>query len=454
MKHFWTRSFLGQWITLMLLALGVSQVLFFFIYRAEQIRTLRELRRDEFLARAASVVRLVDTVQKDLHPEILMAANTTVVRFWLTAGPIDNPVAWQEAGKARLLESARPPDASGLPIQSNVKWGTLGADERTETREARFMRLDAWNGFGLALPIDTGLWLQAVYAKPAVSSGPPWYYYLSLGISILLLSLVTVRVARRMGRPLQRLTEAAERLGRGEAVPMLPEEGPDDLRRTAVAFNRMETRLRRFIEDRTHMMAAISHDLRTPITSMRLRAEFIPDADTRDKLIATLDEMKTMTEATLAFAREDASTEETRVVDITALLQSMCDDLRDLGWEVEFAGEERLAWRCRPDALRRALRNLIENAVRYGKRAQIQLSDTTAALEVRIEDDGPGIPPEDQERVFDPFVRLESSRNRSTGGAGLGLSIARTIIRSHGGDLRLTNRPQGGLRVVVELPRD
>jgi signal transduction histidine kinase len=200
------------------------------------------------------------------------------------------------------------------------------------------------------------------------------------------------------------------------------------------------------------MLAAISHDLRTPLTSLRLRAEFVTDEETREKLLGTIEEMQAMTEATLVFAREEATGEPTRTVDLAALLESLCADLADLGWSVSFAEAEPMAYRCRADALRRALRNLIENAVRYGGQARVALGASADGIEITIDDDGPGIPPQDLERVFQPFVRLELSRNRSTGGVGLGLAIARGIIRAHGGDILLANRPHG-LRALLRLPR-
>jgi signal transduction histidine kinase len=443
------RSLTGQWVALMLLALLISQALFFFIYRAEQARTVLELRRDEFLARAASVARLVDTVEPGLHPEILRATNTGSVRFWITGGAPEMPADWQRTARSRLLESSRPPDAADLTVQANVDWERLVDEARFGNAAARIMELGDWNGFGLAVPIANGFWLNAVYAKPGAISGPPWFYYLSLGITAVLLSMVAVWAVRRVGRPLRHLTESAESLGRGEEVEPLPEEGAEDVRKMSVAFNRMQSRLHRFVEDRTRMIAAISHDLRTPITSMRLRAEFIEDEETRAKFISSLDEMKAMAESTLAFAREESTSEETRTVEMNALLGSLCADLSELGWQVEFSEKgERVPWRCRPDALRRALRNVIENAVRYGDRARVGLNVSADGLEVMVEDDGPGIAVADRERVFDPFVRLEDSRNRTTGGTGLGLSIARSILRNHGGDVELLD----GSRVRLHLP--
>lgn len=452
MSRLWMRSLTGQWILLMLLALLMSQLLFYFIYRAEQARAVLELRRDEVLARATSVATLVETVDPALFPVILRATNTGVVRFWLEdAEAAPNPVTWQEKARQHLLESPRPPAASEIQVQPKVVWETTPTDGGGDKQPMQMLNLKAWNGFGLIIAIRDNLSLHTVYAKPQSLAGPPWSYYLSLIITALLLSLVSVLVARRVGRPLQKLTDSAERLGRGEEVEPLPEAGADDIRRTAAAFNRMQLRLRRFVEDRTRMMAAISHDLRTPITSMRLRAEFLKDEETKRKFIASLDEMQTMTESTMAFAREESASEPTRIVDLNALIESLCFDLADLGWDVSYNCVERLPWRCRPNALRRALRNVIENAVRYGDRARVHLVPDADGVAVIVDDDGTGIAAADHERVFDPFVRLEGSRNRNTGGVGLGLSIARSILRSHGGDIKLAEGDTG-LRVCMRLP--
>ena len=216
----------------------------------------------------------------------------------------------------------------------------------------------------------------------------------------------------------------------------------------------MQERLQRFIRDRTQMLAAISHDLRTPITSIRLRAEFIEDTELRDRIIATLAEMQRMTEATLAFAREDVTAEPSRVVDIAALVDSVAADLADTDMDIACDPAERIDITGRPDALKRVFRNLIENAVAYGQRARVAISALQGDAIIVIEDDGPGIPETERERVFEPFVRLEESRNQQTGGIGLGLAIARTIVRAHGGDIALDNAAGGGLRVTVTLPLD
>ncbi len=469
MRRLSTMNLATQMVCVLLLALVLSQGIALLIHSDERAAALRTIVKEEFLARSASVVRLLESTPASLRDEVLRAGGSAVVRYWLTQEQVD-ATGWQQAARDRLVVPTAAPVASAaatvedtqattaefyramaaLAPSSTESWEALTADNWSLGRPARLMQLEEWNGFGLQVRLADGTWLNAVYAKPASLMPSPYDSYVPLGIAALALSLVAVLTARRITRPLRRLALAAEHLGRGEEVAPLPDEGPMDIRCTAAAFNRMGERLRRFVEDRTRMLAAIGHDLRTPITSMRLRAEFVSDPDTRQKLLATLGEMQAMTEATLAFAREEATQEPTRTVDLSALLESLCADLADLGWDVAFSNGEKVPYRCRPDALRRALRNLIENAVRYGERARVALTKTADAIEITVDDNGPGIPEADMERVFAPFVRLEGSRNRSTGGVGLGLSIARSIVRGHGGDIVLTNH--NSLRATVRLP--
>lgn len=458
------RSLTSQLIGLMLVALLLSQVLFYVINNSERDRSLRTVRQDELLARANAVARLVGVTEEAVHPEVLRAAGTSLSRYWLSAEPPTDALTWKKTARDELLRalpSGQPESANGfvpnsrvseaeLPISNQSSWMAIPPKRRQN--EARLLDLEQWNGIGYATAVRPGLWLNAVYAKPELIASPI-RYYISLAVTALVLSLLAVLAARRVGRPLQRLTQSAERIGRGEDVPDVPEEGADDIRRTAIAFNQMQSRLRRFVEDRTRMIADISHDLRTPVTLLRLQAEFVSDPDTKEKMISTLDEMQAMTEAALAFAREESSTEPSRIIDMESFVESVCDDLFGMGWQVTFTEGTKIPWCCRPGSLRRALRNVIENAVRYGERARVQLTLSDESLKIHVDDDGAGLSEQDFERVFAPFVRLEDSRNPETGGVGLGLAIARSILRSHGGDVILANRPEGGLRVTLSLPK-
>ena len=267
-----------------------------------------------------------------------------------------------------------------------------------------------------------------------------------------------VVAVRRITRPLADLRRAAERFGRGETPAELAERGPLDVRETVRAFNLMSARLQRYVQDRTLALAAISHDLRTPLTALRVRAEMIRRPETRTRMLATLDEMQDMVEATLQFAREEAEQEPPRAVDLSALVASVCEDLADTGADVRCEVPQRLIHRCSLTGVRRVLRNVVENAVRYGGSARVTLGDGATAVTIRVDDDGPGIDEADRERVFTPFFRAETSRSLDTGGVGLGLAIARSIVRRHGGDVRLgrtrENAARPGLSVSITLPKN
>ncbi len=256
-----------------------------------------------------------------------------------------------------------------------------------------------------------------------------------------------------VGRPLAAFAQAADRLGRHVSGPPLPGGGPREVRRAVAAFNQMQERIRRFVEDRTRMVAAISHDLRSPVTRMRLRVEMLPEGEARERMLADLGEMETMVSSVLEFARGEATDELSQTVDLAAMLETVCDDASDLGLAADYAWESRLVCTCRPASLKRAFANLIENAARYGGRAAVRAGRLDGDIEVVIEDDGPGIPEAEMKKVFTPFYRLEGSRNRRTGGIGLGMTVARTIVHAHGGDIRLENREGGGLRVTVTIPQ-
>jgi signal transduction histidine kinase len=269
----------------------------------------------------------------------------------------------------------------------------------------------------------------------------------------LAVALLSFWVVRRMTRPLRAFARAAEHLGRDVSAPPLEERGPVEVRQAIHAFNDMQMRLQRLIENRTRMLAAISHDLKTPITLLRLRAESITDEEEKRRTCAILDEMEAMIASTLAFARDDAAQEERRTVDLAALVGSVCDDFADSGHDVTFEDLSPVKYRCGPLGLKRAVTNIVENAIKYAGSARAFLAISPGAVEIVVDDNGPGIPETQMEDVFAPFYRIEGSRSRETGGVGLGLSVARTIVHAHGGEIVLRNRPEGGLRTVIHLPR-
>lgn len=306
----------------------------------------------------------------------------------------------------------------------------------------------------VSLQANDGGWLN--FAAPVDPPEPFWSmrFVLSLLVMLSAVVILSVFVVRHLTKPLATFMGAAQRLGVNVNAPPMPEIGPAEVRGAAHAFNEMQDRIRRLVEDRTRMVAAISHDLGTPITRLRLRAEFVEDEEQRTKMLADLDDMEKMVSSVMAFARDEAAREPRAAVDLKTLLQRVCDDMADASQPVELSIDSGATpYSCQPVAMRRALTNLIDNAVKYGQQARVSLKAFESGIEIRIDDDGPGISEEFREDVFRPFQRIEGSRSRETGGVGLGLSVARAIIRAHGGDVGLMNRNEGGLRVTVWLPQ-
>ncbi|OQY54126.1 MAG: two-component sensor histidine kinase [Candidatus Parabeggiatoa sp. nov. 2] len=470
----WPQSLAGQTIALLLMALLGSHIVSFWLFADERRLALLHEKRESLLTRIASVVRLLEETPPALHERILEATDSDWIHFQLAEhSAVEMEVFEKKANnrlQQRLLELLGEADTEKVRVQFAPKayhklahhnhwdwhWRDESAWHDQSSQHDRIFYKDYHKhhkplAFIVAIVLSSGQWLNIKIRPLPLPRLLVWSSFISTLFMAIAVTAIMIFMIKRITRPLRALTIASDKLGRGEVSPPLPEHGPADIRQTTRAFNQMNQRLQRFVQDRTRMLAAISHDLRTPITTLRLRAEFLEDTDNRRKILATLDEMQAMTEAALAFAREAAAQEDTRRVDLTALVASLCDDLADMGQDVQFTEEQQYPYTCRPVSLKRALRNLIENAVRYGQRARVAIQLQQTELHITIDDDGPGIPTKDNERVFEPFIRLETSRNRDTGGIGLGMSIARSILRGHGGEVMLNNRPTGGLQVTVTL---
>ena len=486
-KRILPRRLASQIIVLLLLALVASQAVTLAFFLHERQEAVREVTREQVLRRVASVVRLLDETPPALHRRVVRGANAPLLRFWLSRSSVVRHATNGGSLQSRLSRMLRGSSAGEIRIDMSGGADLYGGarpqfppprghprDRFEDSDDHEDHEYEDWDdddhygdgsdlfepgltprlvGLTISIRMADGGWLNAQSALPV--SAPLWALPSLMSTLIMAAALIVIVVltVRRITRPMDNLAAAAGRLGRGESVDDLPEQGPLDVRHAIRAFNAMNRRLDRFVRDRTGMLAAISHDLRTPITVLRLRAEFVEDAEARRKILETLDDMEQMAEATLAFAREEATREPTRAVDLSALVDSVCDDLAELGQDVVFAEADKLPFACRPVALKRAVRNLVENAVTYGERARVSLLEEAADIRIVIEDDGPGIPEEAIETVFQPFVRLEESRSKETGGIGLGMAIARSIVRGHGGDIELENRADGGLRIVMGLPK-
>lgn len=298
-----------------------------------------------------------------------------------------------------------------------------------------------------------GSWASFAFVAPPLRVAWPVHLLVEALVLMLLVIVVSVVAVRRATRPLALLASAADELGANIHRAPLREDGPDEVRRAARAFNSMQARLKDYIEDRGRILAAIAHDLKTPLALLRLRTEALSgDAQLKARFEGDLQRMERLVAETLDFVRTLDSPEAAQPVDMQALLETLKADSTALGWQVEITGSAK-PYPGRVQALQRCITNLIENAVRYGKRAHVALEDADAALRIRVRDEGPGIPEGELERVFEPFYRLEASRSRATGGTGLGLAIARTIARAHGGNVTLRNADGGGLEALLTLPR-
>jgi signal transduction histidine kinase len=304
----------------------------------------------------------------------------------------------------------------------------------------------------ISVKLDGGNWLTVTQRNLTIS----WRHYarITAGVvgNLLIVVLFSVWIARSIVVPLTRLSAAIESLGRNREPTLIEEMRLPEYAAIAETFNTMQLRLKRFIDERMGMLAAISHDLRTPLTRLRLMAEYTENPEQREQLLLNVNEMETMVGDALAFMGAEARSEKVEVVDLAVLLISLTDEYCDFGERVSYSGPEHADLPCRPVALKRAFSNLIANGCKYGGAVEIRLVVMADAFAVDIHDEGEGIPPEYEDKAFQPFERLETSRSRETGGSGLGLAISRDIVSSHAGEISF-RRPARGFVVRVRLPR-
>jgi signal transduction histidine kinase len=305
---------------------------------------------------------------------------------------------------------------------------------------------------GIALPDGTTISARAApHRHPPPFWGGPWM--MTLLFAVISVTLLGLWAARALTAPLSSFAKAAENFSLNSATAPLPERGPEEIRFLARALNRMRERISGLIDDRTRMLAAISHDLRTPITRMRLRAEFIEDDAHRGRTLADLDQMRSMLESVLSFLRNDRKLESMTLVDIASTLQLVTDQFADMGHNVNYAGPDHAMATARPDDLHRSVTNLVENAVRFGAEATIRLTMSAESATIDVEDDGPGISDAHKTNMLEPFVRGDDARNMDeASGFGLGLSITHAIVLAHGGELTLHDRQPHGLIARIQIP--
>ncbi len=466
------RSLFGRLSLVLLGGLVAAQLLSAYVMMRDRGEVLYQNIRGDMVRRSAGIARLMDALSPDERQRLLPLFNSREMRVRLSSEVYDFSRADTESrATAELIERALRellPEAGDVSV---ALWGELpeGAEplERPRRRHRHMMgggRMDGAGphlrgvdakarGFFIQVRLSDGAWLQFDQRIPEDLFEQPTRLLLILGILLFSVVLLSLLAVRWVVRPLHDMRLAAEELGRDIHRDPLAESGPLEVVRTARAFNTMQERLRAYIDDKARILAAVSHDLKTPLTRLRLRTELLEDQGLRGKLQADLDDMEAMVIATLDFMRGTETREQTQPIDLTALLETIREDALAAGWRVSLSGSVSAPVSARPTTLKRCIGNLVENAVRYGGEAQLEVSETDDVVLISVRDQGPGIPEELLEKVFDPFFRIEESRARHTGGTGLGLGIARNIARAHGGDLRLRNTDQGGLIAELSLPR-
>jgi signal transduction histidine kinase len=468
MRRFLPRTLVSRMVLVLLGGLALAQIASLAVYWQDRGEFMQRALGLRSVQRIADITRLFDTMTPAERDRIVGVIGSPALRIVLDA-PAIAPLASdavnreQAAAYESVLRRFLGPDAplvvqvADAPLPPGAGYGPGGGYGYGPGMGPGMMRGMGYGPPGLTFVVQTRLrdgTLLTFDARQSPDAGNwPTRLLLSLGILLVAVVALTLLAARWVTQPLARLALAAEQLGEDIDRPPLDDSGPLEVGRAARAFNHMQQRLAKFIHDRARIFAAMSHDLKTPITRLRLRAELLQDATLREKFEQDLQEMEQMVRATLDFMRGLERQEPVQPLDVMALLHTLQEEAGELDGHVRIEGEAHAPYRGRLQALKRCPGNLVDNAVQYGRRATVVVEDHPGELVIRVRDEGPGMPEAELERAFEPFYRLEASRSRATGGTGLGLTIARSIARAHGGDVLLRNLPGGGLEAMLTLAR-
>jgi signal transduction histidine kinase len=465
MKRLLPQSLFGRLMLVLASGLIVAQLLSAAINLSERDTALVRVMGMQPAQRIADIVRLLDASTPEERTRIVGILNVPPLVVSLDRAPV--PEASSSTGGAHaaafaaVLRAALGDDRPIRVVMTTAPRASASGPARMRGRFATdrppgFSAMHPFSPGGFSMltqvRLQDGTWASFDTRISPATAGLPWRLLLTLMVLLAAVLLLSYIAVRWVTRPLNVLAVAADQLGRDIHRPPLPEDGPIEVGRAARAFNTMQARLIQFIDGRTRLLTAMSHDLKTPLTRMRLRTELLEDAELRDRFEKDLVEMETMVTQTLEFTRGLANREPPQPVDVMALLESVRDDNEAMGRTVTIVGEVAKPLMGEPQLLRRCVSNLVDNATTYGGRAEVHVEEDPAHLTIRVRDHGPGIPDSEIEKVFEPFYRLEGSRSRDTGGTGLGLSIARSIVQGHGGDVRLRNHEGGGLEAIVSFP--
>lgn len=441
MRRFLPRSLAAQMLLVLGVALLAAQLVNFALILNERQKLSLAQNEGPAITRYAQVASDLSTAVPDLRDALLSDMSRRGERFALQA---DAGVT--EGHRQAAIESKLSTSLAGQGLRPRAVRASFVEDPRPDGPPRRRLILTAQQA--------DGTWLIGRMPVPPRDEWLP----LRLAAATLLVYVIVLGVsggiALRLARPLRDLTRAANAFGGRDTPIAVTPAGPDDLRQAIAAFNAMNRRVVALLDDKDRMLGALGHDLRTPLASLRIRVESMEPPQEREAAIAKIGEMSDMLEEILVLARAGRAREPAKRMDVTALVDTIVDEQQELGRPAHMTSQQRVVAAIQPGLLRRAITNLIDNAIKYGGNASASVEAFPDGIEIRIRDEGPGLSDEELKRVFDPFYRIESSRNRETGGTGLGLAIARTIAESHGGTLRLerADGDSGGLVAILRLP--
>lgn len=448
MRRLGPTSLPGQIALLVAVALFVAQALNF----ALLLRERRAFRFAEITLPA--VTRLIDAAERTTAPRPVPARDRmrgvrlVTDRMPALRGEPERDV--EQAIRAGFADAGIRPGRIAARIrpidEAEIQERGIGGQ-----RAERLRRMGAVLDAAVELP-GRG-WLVSHTPWPMAERGLLWQSLAQTFILYVIVLLPVLWIGRRIAKPLRRLAVAAREFHPARPLPAIEPSGPQDVRLLISAFTDLGQRVNAMVDEKDRMLGAIGHDLRTPLAALRVRIESVEDDTDRARMAETIDEMNATLDDILSLARLGRPSEAATDVDVAALVDAVVDDFRDLGHDVDFVEAARVPLHLRPNLMRRAVRNLIENAIKYAGAAEVRVETGARAVAIVVADRGPGIPVDRMDAVFDPFTRLETSRNRETGGIGLGLALARAIVRDAGGEITLVNRDGGGLNATIRLPR-
>jgi signal transduction histidine kinase len=401
------------------------------------------------LERLRSLVPVLQRIDADNVGDVVGLASSCHAGYSVSDSPYTTTASNADTSR---LESSLARELSLDPLRLKAGHARLTREDFSYRRCGPWEIQLPMDGIVISVQLQSGRWLNAEVHPHEWHFRQKLDWLLKVGAAFVFVGAVALFFIRRIGRPLNQLTAAARSFADGMQANELAEDGPVDLRRAIRSFNAMQRQVAGEMARRTGTLAAISHDVRTPLTALRVKAEMVDDPEVRASLIAGVERMERITASALEYLKGESRGEPLRAVDLSALLESECAEFEELGHDVSFVGEHGVQGRCRPEALARAVRNLIDNAIKYGGSARVSLRAEAGFMEIAVADEGPGIPEDERRRAIEPFERLSTARDTDSGGFGLGLAIVRAIAEGHEGGLALTKNEPHGLVATIRLP--